>query len=124
MGLFAFAALALQAAGVAHPFRVEGLPGEIPPGGEIQATVILQADQAGSFQETLTLESNDPDRPRLVIPLEALLSGTRPEGNVRPLSGIRELYMLLSGDYELTGIYQPDGGEILSPYPSSVELLD
>jgi hypothetical protein len=27
---------------------------------------------------------------------------------VRPLSGIRELYTLLSGDYELTGIYQAD----------------
>jgi len=39
---------------------------------------------------------------------EALLSGTRPPSGVRPLSGIRELYTLLSGDYELTGIYQAD----------------
>ncbi len=37
---------------------------------------------------------------------EALLSGTRPPTGVRPLSGIRELYMLLSGDYELTGQFQ------------------
>jgi hypothetical protein len=39
---------------------------------------------------------------------EALLSGVRPPSGVRPLSGIRELYTLLSGDYELTGIYQAD----------------
>jgi hypothetical protein len=28
--------------------------------------------------------------------------------NTRPLSGIRELYTLLSGDYEMTGVFQPD----------------
>ena len=35
--------------------------------------------------------------------VEAMLSGTRPAGDVVPLSGIRELYTLLSGDYEMTG---------------------
>jgi len=39
---------------------------------------------------------------------EALLSGVRPPSGVRPLTGIRELYTLLSGDFELTGIFQPD----------------
>lgn len=39
--------------------------------------------------------------------LDALLLGKRP-ANAAPLTGIRELYMLLSGDYELTGMFQPE----------------
>jgi hypothetical protein len=37
-----------------------------------------------------------------------MVSGTRPPKGVRPLTGIRELYMLLSGDYELTGRFHDD----------------
>jgi len=40
--------------------------------------------------------------------LDCLLSGVRPPGNIPPLTGIRELYHLLSGDYEMTGVYQPE----------------
>lgn len=40
--------------------------------------------------------------------LEALFNGVRPPAEVAPLSGIRELYHLLSGDYEMHGIFQPD----------------
>jgi hypothetical protein len=44
---------------------------------------------------------------QLAIAVESLLAGTRaPE--VHPLSGIRELYHLLSGDYEMTGLYHPE----------------
>jgi hypothetical protein len=43
---------------------------------------------------------------RVRLAAEALLQGMRPQGNVAPLSGIRELYILLSGDYEMTGLYQ------------------
>ncbi len=39
---------------------------------------------------------------------EALLAGRNPPAGVAPLSGIRELYHLLSGDYELTGVFQPE----------------
>ncbi len=46
------------------------------------------------------------DRVRLAA--EALLAGTSPCGFVPPVSGIRELYILLSGDYEMTGIYHQD----------------
>ena len=38
---------------------------------------------------------------------EALLEGVRP-AQAQPLSGIRELYTLLSGDYEMTGVFHPD----------------
>lgn len=40
--------------------------------------------------------------------VEALFSGTRPPEGVQPLSGIRELYHLLSGDYEMNGLFQPE----------------
>jgi hypothetical protein len=40
--------------------------------------------------------------------VDAMIAGTRPPQGVRPLTGIRELYMLLSGDYELTGRWNPD----------------
>jgi len=39
---------------------------------------------------------------------EAMILGTRPPGWVRPLTGIRELYNLLSGDYEMTGVFRED----------------
>lgn len=42
------------------------------------------------------------------LALDAMLAGVRPEGNIPPLTGIRELYHLLSGDYEMTGVYQPE----------------
>jgi hypothetical protein len=37
---------------------------------------------------------------------EALFMAEKPANGVRPLSGIRELYTLLTGDYEMTGLYQ------------------
>ena len=42
------------------------------------------------------------------LAVEAMIAGTRPPSGVRPLTGIRELYMLLSGDYELTGRFHDD----------------
>jgi len=38
----------------------------------------------------------------------ALLEGRRPPDGVQPLTGIRELYLLLSGDYEMTQRFYPD----------------
>ncbi|MCK5642036.1 MAG: hypothetical protein KAJ19_14625, partial [Gammaproteobacteria bacterium] len=38
----------------------------------------------------------------------ALMEGRRPADGVRPLSGIREFYMLMSGDYNLTQKFYPD----------------
>ena len=39
---------------------------------------------------------------------DALLNGIQPPSGVAPLSGIRELYVLLSGDYEMTGVFHSD----------------
>jgi hypothetical protein len=45
---------------------------------------------------------------RISLAAEALFAGRRPDDGVQPLTGIRELYLLLSGDYELTGVFQPE----------------
>ncbi|MFM8320032.1 MAG: hypothetical protein ACKOC5_03870 [Chloroflexota bacterium] len=45
---------------------------------------------------------------RVQLALDGLLSGARPPEGVQPLTGIRELYHLLSGDYELSGVFQPE----------------
>ncbi len=38
----------------------------------------------------------------------ALIEARRPKNGIRPLSGIREAYLLLSGDYEMTGMFHED----------------
>jgi hypothetical protein len=44
----------------------------------------------------------------LQLAVEALIAGRRPPSGVRPLSGIREMYTLLSGDYEMNGMFHSD----------------
>lgn len=38
----------------------------------------------------------------------ALVEGRRPTGEITPLAGLREFYLLLSGDYEMTGRYREE----------------
>ena len=45
---------------------------------------------------------------QITLAAEALIAGNRPGDNVQPLTGIRELYHLLSGDYEMNGVFQPE----------------
>ncbi len=39
---------------------------------------------------------------------EAMMAGVLPPPDVQPLTGIREFYHLLSGDYEMTGLFNTD----------------
>ena len=54
----------------------------------------------------VTMGRNSLEQVQLAV--DALVAGVRPPSGVRPLSGIRELYTMLSGDYELTGVFDPD----------------
>ena len=45
---------------------------------------------------------------RVEAAVEAMLSGVRPPDGIQPLTGIRELYTLLSGDFEMNGLYHAD----------------
>lgn len=66
---------------------------------------------------TVNLSSNPP-RTRLSVgpePIEqlklaaeALIGGVMPPAGVQPLTGIRELYIALSGDFNMSGVFQPE----------------
>ena len=45
---------------------------------------------------------------QVTLAIEALVAGVAPARGARPLSGIREAYTLLSGDYEMQGRYMPE----------------
>lgn len=60
---------------------------------------------------------------RIQIAAEALFAGTTPERGVRPLTGIRELYHLLSGDYEMSGVFQPERVQLANVTSSTMAGL-
>lgn len=60
---------------------------------------------------------------QLQLAAEALILGQRPPSGVRPLTGIRELYMLLSGDYELTGVFHGDRVQFATVNSSTMAAL-
>jgi hypothetical protein len=45
---------------------------------------------------------------QIEVALEALIAGKSPPAGVAPLTGIRELYHLLSGDYQMTGMFDAE----------------
>lgn len=45
---------------------------------------------------------------RITEAFSALVEGRRPTKGVEPLAGIREMYIRLSGDYNMTGLFYPD----------------
>ncbi|MFN2233875.1 MAG: hypothetical protein ACK2U1_06565 [Anaerolineales bacterium] len=84
----------------------------------LQAAIDAEREYIASLQadSVVDLGGAPPRSPRIVVGLSgydeleqaaiALLNGQNPADGVRPLSGIRELYTLLSGDYEMTGVFQ------------------
>lgn len=60
---------------------------------------------------------------RIQAALEALLNGVRPMGGIQPLTGIRELYHLLSGDYEMNGVFHPERIQFASVTSSTMASL-
>ena len=86
---------------------------------DLQARIEQLSQQVATFTEERTITGmGDPPRgtitgmrtglDQVTLAFEALLAGTRPAEGIQPLSGIRDLYHLLSGDYEMTGLFQPD----------------
>lgn len=88
------------------------------PSEVVEAIEKERAYLASLTQEEVIQIGNQPPRQahitgglsgleRVEQALEALIRGLRPPSGVQPLSGLRELYHLLSGDYEMTGVFQP-----------------
>ena len=57
------------------------------------------------------------------LALEGLLNGLRPPEGIAPLTGVRELYHLLSGDYEMTGLFQPERVALANVNSSTLAAL-
>jgi len=55
-----------------------------------------------------TLRAGPSGLEQVELAFDALLAGIRPPGGIQPLTGIREAYNLLSGDFEMTGVFNPD----------------
>ena len=73
---------------------------------DLQADDVVQVGGTPPRSSGISLGPNSIEQ--LEIALEALLRGVTPPDGVPALSGIRELYHLLSGDYEMYGMYHPD----------------
>ncbi len=96
------------------PRRIEQNLAELNAAVERLHGLIAQREEGDTIQgmgeppRSPTLYGGYTGIDRLEMAVDAMLSGTRPRDNIRPLTGIRELYMLLSGDYELTGRFHDD----------------
>lgn len=89
-------------------------PQELQQAIEVERAYLarLQADQV------VQIGSHAPRGPQITLgrtsleqvqaALDALMLGVHPPSGVQPLGGVRELYLLLSGDYDLTGVFQPE----------------
>ena len=120
---------AMASAGTRHILNASGLPqvsidrlaaGSYDTPGDLELAIDAEREYLASLREDQVVQvGNQPPRPsgislgpnpveQVQIALDSLLAGTRPPENVSPLTGIRELYLLLSGDYEMTGMFQAD----------------
>ena len=86
--------------------------------GDLDRLVEVQRGLWAALEAERTVQGHDAPRDgritgmvtgldQLTEALGALMDGVRPR-NARPLSGLREAYVLLSGDYEMTGKFHRD----------------
>lgn len=87
--------------------RADLKPTHIDAAISLQRTALAQAAEKETVKGVNPLDSQMGSLDKISQALEALLTGVRPKG-VRPLSGIREAYILLSGDYEMHGKFVPE----------------
>ncbi len=97
----AVAALSAQVGAMGQQIeRLTGLLADQAEGSAVQGMGVAPRSPAVSLGRT-SLE-------QVQAALEALISGRRPPAGVQPLTGIREAYHLLSGDYSMTGLFDAE----------------
>ncbi len=89
----------------------------------VQALIERQREAEAALAERQAVKGVGPDVARgsgtqigsmrnsldkIALAVDGLIGGVDPGEGVKPLSGIRELYTLLTGDYEFTGLFQPE----------------
>jgi hypothetical protein len=73
---------------------------------QLQQDQVIQLESVPPRGAQISGMLNEVDR--LEIALEALMAGVRPKEGIKPLTGIREFYHQLSGDYEMTGLFNAE----------------
>ena len=86
--------------------------------GEVQVAIEAERGYLAALQESQVVQVGGlPPRggqitlgrdglERLELALQALIAGTTPPAGVQPLTGLREFYHLISGDYEMNGVFK------------------
>ena len=123
MATFALDAAAgtlLRKSGLPEASRLRLADAEYRSLDEVQAAIESERDYLGKLaaENVVNIGGTAPrgghiqggrtGKEQLQAALDALLSGLRPPEGVAPLSGIREAYIHLSGDYEMTGLFHPE----------------
>jgi hypothetical protein len=83
--------------------HLTGLLAEQQEGGAVQGMGVPPRDTNGG---RLTLGRTSLEQ--VEVALEAMIAGVSPPSGVAPLTGIRELYHILSGDFRMTGMYDAE----------------
>lgn len=65
------APLQIESVTTDSPFATSGMAAELAPDESRAFTISFSSEEAGSFSGTLVIESDDPDRPSLDVPMEA-----------------------------------------------------
>ena len=87
--------------------------------GDLDRLIEVQRSLWAALEAERTVQGHDTPRDgrvrgmmdsvdRIGEALTALIEGRPPKHGVRPLSGLREAYLLLSGDYDMVGMFRPD----------------
>ncbi|MDF1514990.1 MAG: hypothetical protein P1S60_14360, partial [Anaerolineae bacterium] len=73
-----------------------------------RVTDLLAAQAENTAVKGVGLRNMQTGMDQVELALEAMLNGVNPPAGVRPLTGVRELYTLMSGDFEMTGRFNED----------------
>lgn len=117
----------LAAAGLPSAFQ-ESVQEMLPQGwklADLDRLIEVQRGVWAKLEAQRTVQGHDAPRDgrvrgmldsvdRISEALTALVEGRAPERGVRPLSGLREAYLLLSGDYDMVGMFRPENVSLAS----------
>lgn len=88
--------------------RANLTPADVDAAIAAQRAALAEAAEKSTVRGVNPLDSQMGSLEKIQIALDGLLAARRPVGGVRPLTGIREAYVLLSGDYDFHGRFIPE----------------
>ncbi len=83
-------------------------PADVEAQIEAQRAVLAEAASKQTVKGVDPTDSQRDGLDELTVAFEALVLGVRPTAGVAPLSGVREAYVKLSGDFDMHGRFVPE----------------